>query len=67
MRTGDMTIIQQQRRFAAIIFDLDDTLYRIDEIPQKVKENIIGSPLMPINTGDHQCPTACAPGGVGGW
>eukprot|EP00892_Ulva_mutabilis_P002206 jgi/Ulvmu1/11987/UM082_0066.1 len=36
-----MTIIKQQRKFAAILFDLDDTLYRVEEIPQQVKENII--------------------------
>ena len=26
----------------AVLFDLDDTLYRIEEIPQRVRENIEG-------------------------
>lgn len=38
-----MTIIKQDRKFAAIVFDLDDTLYRVEAIPKQVKQNIIGA------------------------
>lgn len=38
-----MTITKHQRKFAAAIFDLDDTLYRNEAIPNQVKQNIIGA------------------------